>query len=237
MKLLLHTCCAPCSSAIIETLLNEKIRPTVYYCNPNIYPRGEYEKRKAECSRYAAECGIDMVDADYNHESWLQCVSGLEDEPERGVRCSECFRHRLLSSAQYAVSHGFDTLATTLASSRWKNLDQVNAAGRWAVEKANAEAEVWKRLDDARVPLPVVDNAGNVLKTSEEILAESRRSGTEIPAAGHLVWWDRNWRKGGLQERRNELIREKGFYNQLWCGCEFSMQSIDRTVEKFVEKE
>lgn len=183
MRLLLHTCCAPCSSAIIETLLKEGVRPVIYYCNPNIYPLEEYEKRKSECSRYAAECGIDMVDADYNHENWLQCIRGLENEPERGARCSLCFRHRLLSSAQYAASHGFDTLATTLASSRWKNIDQVNAAGRWAVEMVNAEV-----------------------------------------TGGPLVWWDRNWRKGGLQERRNELIREKGFYNQTWCGCEFSMR-------------
>lgn len=201
MKLLLHTCCAPCSSAIIETLLKEGIMPTVYYCNPNIFPREEYEKRKAECSRYAAECGIDMVDADYNHEIWLQCVYGLEDEPERGARCSECFRHRLLSSAQYAVSHGFDTLATTLASSRWKNLEQVDAAGRWAVEMANAEAEAWKGPDE------------------------------ENPAAGRLVWWGRNWRKGGLQERRNQLIKEKGFYNQQWCGCEFSVRGVEKSVD------
>lgn len=184
MKLLLHTCCAPCSGAIIETLLKEGIRPTIYYCNPNIYPYEEYLKRKDECSRYAAECGLDMVDADYNHETWLQCVHGLEDEPERGLRCSACFRHRLLSSAQYAASHGFDTLATTLASSRWKDLSQVNAAGAWAVAQANAAAAAVKPL----------------------------------------VWWDRDWRKGGLQERRSQIIREKGFYNQLWCGCEFSIR-------------
>lgn len=184
MKLLLHTCCAPCSGAIIETLLKEGVRPTIYYCNPNIYPYEEYLKRKDECSRYAAECGLDMVDADYNHETWLQCVHGLEDEPERGLRCSACFRHRLLSSAQYALAHGFDTLATTLASSRWKDLSQVNAAGVWAVEQANEAAEVLKPL----------------------------------------VWWDRDWRKGGLQERRSQIIREKGFYNQLWCGCEFSLR-------------
>ena len=226
MKLLLHTCCAPCSSAIIEALLKEGIKPVIYYCNPNIYPFEEYEKRKSECSRYAAECGLEMVDADYNHAVWLQCVSGLEDEPEKGARCSECFRHRLLSSAQYALSHGFDTLATTLASSRWKNLDQVNAAGRWAVEKANAEAALLQGLDESRVPLPVVDEMGNVIRTSEEVLAESRRVAAEScrVAAEPLLWWDRNWRKGGLQERRNELIREKGFYNQLWCGCEFSMR-------------
>lgn len=206
MKLLLHTCCAPCSSAIIETLLKEGIRPTIYYCNPNIYPYEEYLKRKDECSRYAAECGLDMVDADYNHETWLQCVSGLEEEPERGLRCIACFRHRLLSSAQYAISHGFDTLATTLASSRWKNLDQVNAAGVWAVEQANAQAVALNVLDDVRSQLPETDGAA---------VPKVRQA---------LVWWDRNWRKGGLQERRNELIREKGFYNQLWCGCEFSLR-------------
>lgn len=242
MKLLLHTCCAPCSGAIIETLLKEGIKPVIYYCNPNIYPFEEYEKRKNECSRYAAECGLEMVDADYNHDVWLQCISGLEHEPERGARCMECFRHRLLSSAQYAVHHGFDTLATTLASSRWKNLNQVNAAGLWAVEKANVEAASWRELDDSRIPLPIVDASGNILKTSEELLAESRlqaEAPTPVPAASapvptaivptpapvRLVWWDRNWRKGGLQERRNEIIRERNFYNQKWCGCEFSIEN------------
>ena len=141
----------------------------------------------------------------------------------------ECFRHRLLSSAQYAVHHGFDTLATTLASSRWKNLNQVNAAGLWAVEKANAEAVSWRELDDSRIPLPIVDASGNILKTSEELLAESRlQTGAPAPAAiapVRLVWWDRNWRKGGLQERRNEIIKEQNFYNQKWCGCEFSIEN------------
>lgn len=206
LKLLLHTCCAPCSGAIIETLLKEGIRPTIYYCNPNIYPYEEYLKRKDECSRYAAECGLDMVDADYNHETWLQCVHGLEDEPERGLRCLACFRHRLLSSAQYALSHGFDTLATTLASSRWKNLDQVNAAGVWAVTQANDAAAAVKSLDDVRDHLPEAPVAPAPLYPQP------------------LVWWDRNWRKDGLQERRSQIIREKGFYNQLWCGCEFSLR-------------
>ena len=205
MKLLLHTCCAPCSGAIIETLLKEGVRPTIYYCNPNIYPYEEYLKRKDECSRYAAECGLDMVDADYNHETWLQCVHGLEDEPERGLRCSACFRHRLLSSAQYALAHGFDTLATTLASSRWKDLSQVNAAGAWAVAQANEAAAAVKVLDDVRGQVP-------------EVSASARRDWQP------LVWWDRDWRKGGLQERRSQIIREKGFYNQLWCGCEFSLR-------------
>ncbi len=239
MKLLLHTCCAPCSGAIVETLLKEGIKPVIYYCNPNIFPEEEYLKRKDECSRYAAACGLEMVDADYYHDVWLQCVSGLEHEPERGARCTECFRHRLLSSAQYAVHHGFDTLATTLASSRWKNLNQVNAAGLWAVEKANAEAVSWRELDNSRTQLPQGESPEptgtshstsrhiNHDKTCREVLSARFSPEPAVPAVPvePLVWWDRNWRKGGLQERRNEIIRERNFYNQKWCGCEFSIEN------------
>lgn len=206
MKLLLHTCCAPCSSAIIERLLQEGIKPTIYYCNPNIFPLEEYLKRKDECTRWAAECGIDMVDADYSHETWLQCITGLEDQPERGLRCSACFRHRLLSSAQYASTHGFDTLATTLASSRWKNLDQINQAGTWAVQTVNASNEATLALG---ATFGTAAAAEDVVKPVEFTTVQ---------------WWDRNWRKDGLQERRNQLIKEKNFYNQLYCGCEFSIR-------------
>ena len=89
-KVLLHTCCAPCSSAIIECLLNHGIRPTIYYCNPNIYPLEEYNIRKDECTRYAQSLGLDIVDADYDHASWRCTVAGLENEPERGGRCLKC---------------------------------------------------------------------------------------------------------------------------------------------------
>ncbi|MBQ7517320.1 MAG: epoxyqueuosine reductase QueH [Bacteroidales bacterium] len=191
-KLLLHCCCAPCSSAIVEYLMQHGVRPTLYYCNPNIYPREEYERRKQECTRYAQALGLDIVDADYDHPAWLCAVKGLEEAPERGPRCLECFRYRLLQSARYALANGFPVLTTTLASSRWKNLEQVDAAGTWAVEKALAEA-------------------GNAAP-----------AGNDAPT---LTWWGRNWRKGGLQERRNALIKEWGFYNQTWCGCEFSART------------
>ena len=181
-KVLLHTCCAPCSSAIIECLLQNGIRPTIYYCNPNIFPREEYEIRKDECTRYAQALGLDIIDADYDHQNWLVAVKGLEDEPERGGRCLRCFRLRLLRTAEYARANGFKVITTTLASSRWKSLEQINEAGKWACDKANASAQ-----------------------EGEEVL-----------------WWDRNWRKGGLQERRQEIIKEYDFYNQLYCGCEFS---------------
>jgi predicted adenine nucleotide alpha hydrolase (AANH) superfamily ATPase len=173
---LLHTCCAPCSSAIIEAMVANGITPVIYYCNPNIYPHEEYEIRKNECTRYAESLGLEIVDADYDHENWLEAVKGHEDEPERGGRCLKCFKLRLLRTAEYAQSRGIKAITTTLASSRWKSLDQINEAGRWAC------------LDK------------------------------------DVIWWDQNWRKGGLQERRLQIIKEYDFYNQLYCGCEFSMR-------------
>ena len=173
---LLHTCCAPCSSAIIEAMVANGITPVIYYCNPNIYPHEEYEIRKNECTRYAESLGLEIVDADYDHENWLEAVKGHEDEPERGGRCLKCFKLRLLRTAEYAQTRGIKAITTTLASSRWKSLDQINEAGRWAC------------LDK------------------------------------DVIWWDQNWRKGGLQERRLQIIKEYDFYNQLYCGCEFSMR-------------
>ena len=173
---LLHTCCAPCSSAIIEAMVANGITPVIYYCNPNIYPHEEYEIRKNECTRYAESLGLEIVDADYDHENWLETVKGHEDEPERGGRCLKCFKLRLLRTAEYAQIRGIKAITTTLASSRWKSLDQINEAGRWAC------------LDK------------------------------------DVIWWDQNWRKGGLQERRLQIIKEYDFYNQLYCGCEFSMR-------------
>ena len=85
-KVLLHTCCAPCSSAIIEFLLAHEMEPVIYYCNPNIYPYEEYLIRKNECTRYAQSLGLEIVDADYDHEKWLEGVRGMEHEPERGGR-------------------------------------------------------------------------------------------------------------------------------------------------------
>ena len=184
-RVLLHTCCAPCSSAIIEFLMANDIEPVIYYCNPNIYPYEEYLIRKNECTRYAESLGLTIVDADYDHQAWLEGIKGMENEPERGGRCSLCFRMRLLDTARYARDNGFRVITTTLASSRWKSLEQIDAAGVWACDKANAECP---------------DRENDVL------------------------WWDRNWRKGGLQERRNQIIKEYGFYNQLWCGCEFSQR-------------
>ena len=115
-RVLLHTCCAPCSSAIIECMMQHGITPVIYYCNPNIWPEEEYRIRKDECTRYATALGLEIVDDDYNHDAWLGCVAGLEHEPERGGRCVRCFEMRLERTARYAVEHGFTVITNTLMS-------------------------------------------------------------------------------------------------------------------------
>ena len=89
-EVLLHACCAPCSSAIVEWMVQHDVHPTIFYYNPNIWPRGEYEIRKNESKRHAESLGLSWIDGDYNHEQWREGVCGLENEPERGRRCEQC---------------------------------------------------------------------------------------------------------------------------------------------------
>ena len=175
-RVMLHACCAPCSSAIVEWLLAHNITPIIYYYNPNIFPETEYVIRKNESQRHADSLGIQWIDDDYDHDSWKCQLQGLETEPERGKRCELCFRHRLLATARKAKELGIPWFTTTLASSRWKSLEQINAAGLWAAEQV-----------------------------------------------GDVQFWAQNWRKDGLQERRNVLLKQYNFYNQQYCGCEYSM--------------
>ena len=101
-EVLLHACCAPCSSAIVEWLMAHDLRPTIFYFNPNIFPAREYEIRKEESKRHAETLGLRWIDGDYDHASWLEAMKGLEHEPERGRRCEACFAYRMLATAHMA---------------------------------------------------------------------------------------------------------------------------------------
>ena len=194
-EVLLHACCAPCSSAIVEWMLVNGVRPTIFYYNPNIWPREEYEIRKQESKRHAEGLGIQWIDGDYDHEEWRNEVSRCEDydytsEPERGRRCEQCFTLRLTRTARKAQELGLKYFATTLASSRWKSLEQIERAGRQA-EKT-------------------------------------------VPGT---TFWAQNWRKGGLQERRNQLLKDFGFYNQQYCGCEFSARGAGALTKPLLREQ
>lgn len=177
-RVFLHVCCAPCSGGIMECLLEASIQPLVFFFNPNIFPQGEYEKRKMEVIRFLDYHKIPFMDGDYEHDSWVIAVRGMENEPERGKRCEACFEYRLKRTACEAVKHSFPVFGTTLGISRWKDLDQVNRAG-------------------IRAAL----------------------------SSSHAAYWPCNWRNNGGQERMRKVIQREGFYQQKYCGCEFSMRS------------
>ena len=128
-RLLMHSCCAPCAGEIMEAVAASGINTTIFFYNPNIHPKEEYEIRKDENIRFAEKLGFDFVDADYDKENWFQRIKGLEDEPERGERCTKCFDMRFERSALFAHENGFNVFATTLGISRWKDMNQINDSG------------------------------------------------------------------------------------------------------------
>ena len=136
--LLLHSCCAPCSSTCLERL-KDKFKITVLYYNPNIDEEEEYEKRKAEQIRFLKETGwADFLDCDHEKEVFEEMAKGLEEEPERGRRCYQCYALRLEKTAKIAKEKGFDYFATTLTLSPHKNAEWLNEIG----EKEGGRYEV-----------------------------------------------------------------------------------------------
>ena len=176
-KLLLLSCCAPCSCAVIAKAAREHADMTVLFYNPNIQPRAEYEKRRDEQKRFCDDLNVPFVELPYNPADWLDAVKGLEAEPERGKRCSVCFLFRLRRAAAYAKQNGFDAFSSVLGVSRYKDLNQVNAAAETAAKEAD-------------IPYDLT-----------------------------------NWRKGGLEQERQRLVKETRMYAQDYCGCPFSIRS------------
>lgn len=132
-KLILMSCCAPCSCGAIEQLAHGEIPGIddfiVMFFNPNIFPSSEYQKRLNEQIKYCEKLGVKYVVGDYNHDDWREQVKGLENEPERGARCSKCFAYRFCYAREYARKHGFNAIASVFGVSRHKDQNQVDNAG------------------------------------------------------------------------------------------------------------
>ena len=129
-KLLLHCCCAPCSSAVIEKI-KEFFDITFYYYNPNIYPKEEYLLRENEFKKL----GVNVVSENYEHEKFLNLVKGREDESEGGARCQICIAERLNKAFEYAELNNFDLVTTTLTISPHKDCEFINLLGERLQEK------------------------------------------------------------------------------------------------------
>ncbi len=142
--LLLHSCCAPCSSACLERL-KDKFKITILYYNPNIDEDEEYQKRKAEQIRFLKQTGwAEILDCDHDKEAFEKIALGLESEKERGKRCYACYLLRLEKTAQVAKANGFKWFCTTLSLSPYKNADWLNEIG----EKVGGRYEVNYLISD-----------------------------------------------------------------------------------------
>lgn len=130
--LLLHSCCAPCSSAVLERLVPH-FRVTVFYYNPNIDPPEEFRKRADEQRRFLAlrygPAGVRFVEGAYDPAEFEAVARGLEQEPEGGARCMRCYELRMRRTAELARREGFDFFTTTLSVSPYKNAAALNAIG------------------------------------------------------------------------------------------------------------
>ncbi|MBO5285306.1 MAG: epoxyqueuosine reductase QueH [Clostridia bacterium] len=127
-KLLLHSCCAPCSSACLEVLM-PYFDITVFYFNPNISDPVEYDKRLNEQVRYCKNLNIDVINGDYNPDVFFNAVRGLETAKEGGDRCTVCYKLRLEETAKQAKLHGYDYFCSTLSVSPYKNAEKLNNIG------------------------------------------------------------------------------------------------------------
>ena len=147
MKILLHSCCAPCGGQVLSELKREGHQVSVYFYNPNIWPEDEYNLRLTEVRRYTDELGIKLIEGKHAHAEWLEVVKGLENEPEKGERCRKCFMHRLGEVAQRAMEDGFDAFASTLTISPHKPAEMINQIGQELAEFYNLKFidNIWRK--------------------------------------------------------------------------------------------
>ena len=159
-KIVLHTCCAVCGAYLCELLKEQFGEVLIYFYNPNIYPREEYEKRLASAKKLAEIYKMEFVEGEYDNENWLEKIKGLENEPEGGKRCPVCFAMRLEKTAQLAKERGFEYFTTTLAVSPYKDEKTTDELGEKianefgikflkSVELNQEKKEIWNKTREA----------------------------------------------------------------------------------------
>lgn len=197
-KLLLHACCGPCSSYVLEYLY-KFFDITVFYYNPNIYPRQEYERRFDELKKLytkfppAIEGKVNVVEQEYEPQEFYNAVGTqkepeLASEPEKGERCRRCYEFRLRRAFEFAAAHGFDYFCTTLSISPFKDAEKLNIIGEQLEEQAKLKAQ-----HDEAIKIP--------------------------------RWLYSDFKKKGGFKRSLEISEEYGMYRQEYCGCIYSIKT------------
>lgn len=136
-KIILHACCAICSGYPVSYLKDAGYNVLVYFYNPNIYPELEYEKRLEAQKTLCRHFDVELIEGTYDTESFYSCAKGLENEPEKGKRCVECFKLRLENTARLCVEKGIQTFTTSIVISPHKNFQLLSGLGKEIAEKYN----------------------------------------------------------------------------------------------------
>lgn len=210
-RLLLHACCAPCSSYVVEYLASY-FDITIYYYNPNIHPNTEYFRRLNELKTFLGKIPqkVNLIETDYNPEEFFTATNTrveteLQTEPERGERCRRCYLFRMKKAYEYACENGFDWFTTTLSISPYKDAEKVNTIGSelelTAAQKNTSQADITQSA--GVTSQPGVPNSTKFLTSDFK-------------------------KKGGFL-RSLELSKEYGLYRQDYCGCIFSKQNIEKS--------
>ena len=222
-RLLLHACCAPCSSYTLEYLL-KFFDITIFYYNPNIHPAQEYHRRLSELENFlpcflAKQEGAraDLQKTDYEPQEFFDAVQAerdnLQSEPERGERCRRCYQLRMEKAYEYARQNGFDWFTTTLSISPHKDAKKINEIGRALEERAR---NALQAKDGGRQSLAATDNSLQGQNAPAPIAQSAPR------------WLTSDFKKKNGYKRSLELSKEYGLYRQDYCGCVYSKQNIER---------
>lgn len=220
-KLLLHCCCAPCSTVAFERLTPD-YGVTAYYCNPNITDEEEYRLRLKELVRLAGEFGVDVIDGGYTPEKFFAAAKGLEAEPERGARCAECFRLRLDATAAYSVGSKVSSVpAAYVTGSNAKLISAAAAETKTTLVPAAYAAKKESILSYA------VENKFNFFATTLTLspLKDAvliNKIGFEAAARYGAEYLPSDFKKRDGNRRSAELCARFGLYRQNYCGCVFS---------------
>ena len=204
-SLLLHACCGPCSSYVLEYLA-QYFNITIFYYNPNIYPLEEYNRRLNELktfyTKFAPAANVSVVEETYNPEDFYSAIQIHEhperaDEPEKGERCRLCYKLRLQKAYEYAAAHKYDYYCTTLSISPFKDAEKINTLG---IEIAEAQQV-----------------ATNLQVPGDQSVA--------LDQSASPRWLPSDFKKKGGFQRSLELSTEYGLYRQQYCGCIYSLKS------------
>ena len=201
-SLLLHACCGPCSSYVLEYLY-KYFDITVLYYNPNIYPPEEYQRRLAELKKLyesfppALEGKVKVVELNYNPDDFYNAVGTRENpelatEPEKGERCRRCYEFRLKQTFEYAAAHQFDYFCTTLSISPFKDAEKLNTIG----EQLERDAQTSTDPSQQKIP----------------------------------HWLPSDFKKKGGFKRSLEISAEYGMYRQDYCGCVYSKNNKNSAI-------